>query len=188
MRAKPPSSRAQAGKRAPLSLFTRCLAAPRLPLPPASLAPPQGDLERSLGLPVSPCMDRSQPGISASQAGFSTLVVLPMLHQWAALLPAAGPLLYAAVSTRAQWEGEAIAARGRAAAEAAEAAAAASAAGATGGTTGGTSLPTPPAQMVAARPPPLTASPALLGGARCQLPAALAAGSGRSGKGFKGAC
>ncbi|GBF91871.1 hypothetical protein Rsub_04976 [Raphidocelis subcapitata] len=93
----------------------------------------QGDLERAIGLPVSPLMDRAAPGAAASQAGFLTLVVLPLLHSWTALLPAAGPLLYAAMSNRAQWEGEAVAARARAKAEAAEAAAGGAAGGAAAG-------------------------------------------------------
>jgi len=72
-------------------------------------------------------MDRAQPGVGSSQAGFLTIVVLPLLHAWTSLLPAAGPLLYAAMSNRAQWEGEAIAAKARAKAQAAEAEAAAAA-------------------------------------------------------------
>ncbi|KAI8464814.1 MAG: 3'5'-cyclic nucleotide phosphodiesterase [Monoraphidium minutum] len=94
----------------------------------------QGDRERALGLPVSPLMDRAQPGAAWSQAGFLTVVVLPLLHAWTTLLPAAGPLLYAAMSNRAQWEGEAIAAKAKAKAEALEAelGAAAAAAGAPG--------------------------------------------------------
>lgn len=69
-------------------------------------------------MPVSPLMDRTQPGVSSSQAGFLTIVVLPLLHAWTTLLPAAGPLLYAAMSNRAQWEGEAIATKAHAKSEA----------------------------------------------------------------------
>jgi hypothetical protein len=81
-------------------------------------------------------MDRAQPGVSWSQAGLITVVALPMAHAWATLLPATGPLLYAAASNRAQWEGEATALRARARADEAAAEATAAAAAAAAGAAG----------------------------------------------------
>ena len=48
----------------------------------------QGDEERTLGLPVSPFMDRKNPNVARSQLSFIEFLVLPMFEAWDALVVA----------------------------------------------------------------------------------------------------
>ena len=47
----------------------------------------QGDIEKSLGLAVSPLMDRSRPGLSVSQKGFFNAIALPLFERLHDILP-----------------------------------------------------------------------------------------------------
>ncbi|KAI9224409.1 hypothetical protein BC828DRAFT_373575 [Blastocladiella britannica] len=42
----------------------------------------QGDIERSLGIPISRFMDREQPGVGKCQLGFIEFVVAPLYETW----------------------------------------------------------------------------------------------------------
>ncbi|EKX50674.1 hypothetical protein GUITHDRAFT_66867 [Guillardia theta CCMP2712] len=53
----------------------------------------QGDVERSLGLPVSYLMDRNKPGVTKSQIGFFELVVNPLAVAWVSCFPASEVIL-----------------------------------------------------------------------------------------------
>eukprot|EP00960_Hanusia_phi_P059466 764171-Hanusia_phi.AAC.14 len=53
----------------------------------------QGDVERSLGLPVSYLMDRNKPGVTKSQVGFFELVVNPLAVAWVSCFPASELIL-----------------------------------------------------------------------------------------------
>eukprot|EP01112_Ceratiomyxa_fruticulosa_P012115 TRINITY_DN3337_c0_g1_i1.p1 TRINITY_DN3337_c0_g1~~TRINITY_DN3337_c0_g1_i1.p1 ORF type:complete len:950 (-),score=175.55 TRINITY_DN3337_c0_g1_i1:63-2912(-) len=54
----------------------------------------QGDLEKSLGLPVSRFMDRSQPQPEKCQLGFISYIVLPTFKSWTQFLQCSEPLKY----------------------------------------------------------------------------------------------
>lgn len=75
------------------------------------LAPnqPQGDKEREQGLPISPLCDRHGGGISRSQQGFFTVVVLPLLANFTHRFKPARPFLEGAVSNYLYWRDEELA-------------------------------------------------------------------------------
>lgn len=64
----------------------------------------QGDTERSLGLRVSPLMDRGGIGISASQVGFFEVVALPMVRAFVRLLDGCMPLRAGMEANYARWQ------------------------------------------------------------------------------------
>lgn len=70
----------------------------------------QGDQERAQGLPLTPMMDRSSPGITSSQTGFLDMVALPLLSSLAAVMPGCRTLLAAAQHNRNCWAQHAAAA------------------------------------------------------------------------------
>lgn len=51
----------------------------------------QGDLEKALGLPVSPGFDRSVTSLAASQMNFAEYVVLPLLGAIVSIFPVRAP-------------------------------------------------------------------------------------------------
>lgn len=53
----------------------------------------QGDLEMSLGLPLSYLMDRGKAGVTKSQVGFFDFVVKPLAVAWSQCFPAFGKVL-----------------------------------------------------------------------------------------------
>jgi hypothetical protein len=60
----------------------------------------QGDFERSLGLPVSPLMDRTKDGVTKTQIGFFEFVVLPLVSAWIESFPACKQGLGDAIKVR----------------------------------------------------------------------------------------
>ncbi|KAJ9514368.1 hypothetical protein QJQ45_012283 [Haematococcus lacustris] len=70
----------------------------------------QGDQERALGLPVSALMDRTKGGITKSQAGFFSIVVVPQLQAFVSVFPACHYLLDQAKDNYSMWLDEAAAA------------------------------------------------------------------------------
>lgn len=49
---------------------------------------PQGDRERSLGLPISPLADRStSQGVTKAQIGFYEFIALPLVHNLCTVFP-----------------------------------------------------------------------------------------------------
>jgi len=63
----------------------------------------QGDAEKERGLPVSPLMDRSKAGISKSQGGFFSIVVLPQLQSFCRVFPECSPFLQQAQRNLEMW-------------------------------------------------------------------------------------
>jgi hypothetical protein len=65
----------------------------------------QGDKERNEGLPVSPLMDRNEPGPAHpdNQIGFFKVMVLPMLSAWVEAFPECEPLLRQAEANFQHW-------------------------------------------------------------------------------------
>ena len=63
----------------------------------------QGDLEKARGYPVSPLMDRDKGGITMSQPGFFSFVVLPLFTSFVSALPTAEPLLRQVKANHAMW-------------------------------------------------------------------------------------
>lgn len=63
----------------------------------------QGDRERSLGLSISPLMDRAAGGITLSQPGFFTVVAMPLYNALATYFPGCGPLVAAVRDNLAMW-------------------------------------------------------------------------------------
>lgn len=53
----------------------------------------QGDVERALGLTISPLFDRSKQGITKSQVGFFDIVVIPLFHTFSKVFGNCKPLL-----------------------------------------------------------------------------------------------
>ncbi|KAJ9514582.1 hypothetical protein QJQ45_016330 [Haematococcus lacustris] len=70
----------------------------------------QGDQERALGFPVSALMDRTKGGITKSQAGFFSIVVVPQLQAFVSVFPACHYLLDQAKDNYSMWLDEAAAA------------------------------------------------------------------------------
>jgi hypothetical protein len=67
----------------------------------------QGDREKEAGhSPVSFLMDRAQPGVSQSQAGFFKFVVAPMFGALEAAFPLAKPMVEAVELNRSMWAAE----------------------------------------------------------------------------------
>merc|ERR1712196_223971 len=64
----------------------------------------QGDREKALGLPVSFLMDRDQPGCTKTQVGFFDFVALPLLRSLVRVVPAAQPMLDAAMANYSSWK------------------------------------------------------------------------------------
>ena len=63
----------------------------------------QGDMERDLGHPVSPLMDRTKMGITKSQPGFFNVVALPLYEAFSRAFPGCGPMLEGAKGNCARW-------------------------------------------------------------------------------------
>ena len=55
----------------------------------------QGDMERAEALPISPMMDRSEPGVGdhGNSIGFYNVFVMPMLEAWTKIYPTCLPFL-----------------------------------------------------------------------------------------------
>lgn len=53
----------------------------------------QGDIEKSMGLVVSPLMDRTRPGLSVSQTGFFRAIALPLFERLCDILPDTSAML-----------------------------------------------------------------------------------------------
>lgn len=66
----------------------------------------QGDKEKDLGMPVSFLMDRSKPGVQATQVGFLDKMALPPFRQLASLAPKVAPLLAAVEDNYTYWKAE----------------------------------------------------------------------------------
>ncbi len=66
--------------------------AARACVPPPQEFFEQGDTEKAAGLPISPLMDRSKPGVSKSQPGFFEFVAIPLFHNFATVFTAADPI------------------------------------------------------------------------------------------------
>ncbi|KAG2490631.1 hypothetical protein HYH03_011022 [Edaphochlamys debaryana] len=64
----------------------------------------QGDLERELGLPISPLFDRSKQGVSKSQVGFYDFVALPLVHALASAFPGAQQLKVCFTENYNHWQ------------------------------------------------------------------------------------
>eukprot|EP00873_Tetraselmis_striata_P043180 jgi/Tetstr1/463444/TSEL_008337.t1 len=67
----------------------------------------QGDKERTLGLEISPLMNREKPGVmdANNQKTFCNIIVMPMLEAWQAIAPhSARRLLKEAHNNRMKWE------------------------------------------------------------------------------------
>ncbi|GLC59059.1 hypothetical protein PLESTB_001439000 [Pleodorina starrii] len=87
----------------------------------------QGDLERQMGLPISPLFDREKQGVSKSQVGFFEFVALPLANALSSAFPGAQPLMECLTSNYRHWrraEREAAAAAAQQQASAAAATAA----------------------------------------------------------------
>ncbi|GLC47046.1 hypothetical protein PLESTM_002012800 [Pleodorina starrii] len=128
----------------------------------------QGDLERQMGLPISPLFDREKQGVSKSQVGFFEFVALPLANALSSAFPGAQPLMECLTSNYRHWrraerEAAAAAAQQQASAAAATAAtitaatAAAAATAPAAATSGGQGYP--PSQLPP-RPSPADASSA----------------------------
>ena len=63
----------------------------------------QGDKERSLSLPISPLMDRHQPGLQATQTAFLGVVVQPLLVLYKNMFPGTQYLLAGLQNNIQQW-------------------------------------------------------------------------------------
>ncbi|KAF5826760.1 hypothetical protein DUNSADRAFT_2121 [Dunaliella salina] len=63
----------------------------------------QGDAEKERGLPVSPLMDRCKAGVSKSQGGFFSIVVLPQLQSFCRVFPDCSPFLQQAQRNLETW-------------------------------------------------------------------------------------
>ena len=70
----------------------------------------QGDLERHLGLPVTPWMDREAAVVPVSQLNFLEHVVAPLFARVADVLPCTAPVLGSVAQNYALWATEAVAA------------------------------------------------------------------------------
>ena len=66
----------------------------------------QGDVERSLGLPVSLLMDRRGTGISASQVGFFDIVALPLVRSFVRVMTRCMPLRVAMEDNYQYWKSQ----------------------------------------------------------------------------------
>ncbi len=67
----------------------------------------QGDAERSLGLPVSPLMDRfTGKGVTKAQTGFFNFVGLPLFKLVVQAFPGCVPLLESVKANLAHWTQE----------------------------------------------------------------------------------
>lgn len=64
----------------------------------------QGDLEKSLGLVVSPFMDRDATNIPDMQTGFIDFVASPLFRPFGELLPSCKPLVESMDQNRATWQ------------------------------------------------------------------------------------
>jgi len=65
----------------------------------------QGDMERELGMPISPLMDRFKPGATApsNQIGFFKVVVMPLYTSLVKVFPQCQPLLDQAHANLTHW-------------------------------------------------------------------------------------
>ncbi|GFR48408.1 hypothetical protein Agub_g10302 [Astrephomene gubernaculifera] len=63
----------------------------------------QGDMERQLGLPISPLFDRSKQGVSKSQVGFFDFVALPLVFALSKAFPGAQSLMRCFWSNYNHW-------------------------------------------------------------------------------------
>ncbi|GFR43842.1 hypothetical protein Agub_g4967 [Astrephomene gubernaculifera] len=64
----------------------------------------QGDMERQLGLPISPLFDRAKQGVSKSQVGFYDFVVLPLVNAVVGAFPGAEPLVRCFEANYRHWQ------------------------------------------------------------------------------------
>eukprot|EP00347_Sterkiella_histriomuscorum_P001167 403373070 len=64
----------------------------------------QGDLERTMGLPISNLMDRKTINIAQSQVGFINYLVIPVFTEYSKICINIEPLLRKAQANRQQWE------------------------------------------------------------------------------------
>jgi cAMP-specific phosphodiesterase 4 len=64
----------------------------------------QGDLERSLGLPVSPLMDRVNPNVPKSQVGFIDFFIRPLFDTWVRFAPECDETLAHLAANRAHYD------------------------------------------------------------------------------------
>jgi len=67
----------------------------------------QGDLEKQMGFPVSPLMDRDKPSVMnpSNQVTFTSVIAIPMLEAWKRAFPEGGGKLYSqALSNRLHWQ------------------------------------------------------------------------------------
>jgi hypothetical protein len=64
----------------------------------------QGDKEKTLGMPVSPFMDREHPDTPKNQVGFFEFIVLPFWQTSAALVNELDPLLQVGMSNYNYWK------------------------------------------------------------------------------------
>ena len=53
----------------------------------------QGDLERALGQPVSPLIDRTEMGITKSQPGFFNVVAIQLFKSFCRVFPGGAPMM-----------------------------------------------------------------------------------------------
>ncbi|BDA49607.1 probable cAMP-specific 3',5'-cyclic phosphodiesterase 4C at C-terminar half [Coccomyxa sp. Obi] len=63
----------------------------------------QGDLEKRLGLPITPFMDRSLPGVSTCQADFFKLMAMPLFTAFVVAFPGCEPLLDGMMANFIHW-------------------------------------------------------------------------------------
>lgn len=64
----------------------------------------QGDVERSLGLKISPLMDRRIGGITRSQTGFFEVIALPLVRSFVRVVPACFPIRTAMERNYKYWQ------------------------------------------------------------------------------------
>ncbi|CAL8464523.1 g4058 [Coccomyxa elongata] len=63
----------------------------------------QGDLEKRLGLPITPFMDRCLPGISTRQSDFFKLMAMPLFTAFVVAFPGCQPLLDGMMANFIHW-------------------------------------------------------------------------------------
>lgn len=66
----------------------------------------QGDVERELGMTISPLFDRNKPGVSKSQVVFMDIVAVPIFTALASVFPGSEPLLQGLMANYNHWVAE----------------------------------------------------------------------------------
>jgi len=72
----------------------------------------QGDMEKEMGLPISPLFDRDKPGVSKSQLGFFDIIAIPMFHNFSRAFPGCKPMMDLIMTNYRYWKSQAPSVQG----------------------------------------------------------------------------